>query len=390
MIKLKVEYYGNEHEKMLSKLSCATELTKVVKNGLLIPEQDFLVYSLFREQKRMAGWKTYKELAEKVPSRLEIFNDYFGIENGYLYSKFSSSNDTDKTMTEAVGVGTSLSLASIIYGLTEADWEKIPVTKNKDLDFQIASTGQEIVELESKGAIVTNTNYKREISGRANDIHKKKSQQRNKHDNNNTLLGIIATIPITKGQETVCQILDPEGDNIEISPRKYKLLARLLYYYREFRILTRAHFLISLVNRIQAIQVSEDYDSFDNQPLLNIDNEPFINITPSLKISKSVVEDGLAFGEIISLGNNNYYYYGFLFSIIDILINQGFSNILAFRNNIELPRESNILVHIRRSEAESFGISESEFEGRQYFEMRMRGQLSITASGKVIGRCSRV
>src|SRR3990172_196163 len=231
MIKFKVEYYDSDHEKSLSKLSCAAELDKVVKNGLIVPQQEFSVYSLFREQKRHTGWRTYRELAEKVPSRLGTFNDYFSLEAGSVTSRFSSTDDTDKTMTETVGVGASLSLASRMYGLTEADWEKIPVTTNKDLDFQVASTGHEIVEVESKGAVVASVAEKSKVSGRAVDIRRKKEEQRNNHHNKNTLIGVITSIPSHKGDIAVCRILDPDGDDVGISPRKYKLLARLLYYY---------------------------------------------------------------------------------------------------------------------------------------------------------------
>jgi len=124
---------------------------------------------------------------------------------------------------------------------------------------------------------------------------------------------------------------------------------------------------------------------------LNIDNEPF-DTPPSLRLSRSVVGNDLAFGEIVPLGNGDYYYYGFVFTIIDALIKQRFSSILDFRSEMELLGESSILARIRRSVTRDFGIDERQFRNinRNYVEIRMRGQLSVTASGKVIGRCSRV
>ena len=124
---------------------------------------------------------------------------------------------------------------------------------------------------------------------------------------------------------------------------------------------------------------------------MNIDNEPF-DTPPSLRLSRSVVGNDLAFGEIVPLGNGDYYYYGFVFTIIDALIKQRFSSILDFRSEMELLGESSILARIRRSVTRDFGIDERQFRNinRNYVEIRMRGQLSVTASGKVIGRCSRV
>jgi len=387
MIKFKVEYYNSAHKKLLSKLSCASELENVVKNGLEVSEQEFYVYSLFREQKDQIGFRTYQELKEKVKSRLETFHDYFSISSGSIKSIFSGQNNTDKTMTEAVGIGASLSLASKIYGLSEADWEKIPIAYFKDLDFKIAATDNEMVLLESKGAVVADITKKAEISKPLGSINKKKEEQRNNHDNKNTLLGIITSIPTVNGSDAVCRILDPHIDDLGVSPRKYKLLARLSYYYRELRIISKAPFLIALINRIKAIQDSSDYNIFDGKPLINIDNKPF-TMPPSLQISKSVVDKNVAFGEIIPMGNRKFYYYGFLFDVISVLTEQRFSNILDFRSDDELLPESIIDARIRRSEARFLDIEERLLRNRrEYFKITMLGKLFVTKSGKVLGPC---
>ncbi len=394
MIKFKVDYYDPEHEKLLANLSCFSEFEKIKHDGFIIEDQEFHVYSLFREQKNIVGWKNYQELSKRVPNRLQKFNEYFSIEGGVLKSRFTASEERDNSMTDAAGVGVSLSLISRAYGLIEADWEKIPISKKKDLDFNIASTGQEFIELESKGAIVSNTNKKSEISGHAARILAKKKVQRNNNGNKNTLIGIIVSIPCVDGNEAVCRVLDPDSISFEFAPHKYKLLARLLYYFREIRMISKAHFLIALRERIQAIQISREYEIFDKLPLLNLDNEPF-SIPASLMTSKSVVGNDIAFGEVFPIGNNEYYYYGFVFDIIQALQSQNYSKIINYKSDIKLTKESNIIARIRNPYIKA--IPEEDFSSisknnqlttnNNFFETEMRGQLFVTSSGKVVGKC---
>ena len=394
MIIFKVEYYNTEHEKLLANLSCFSEFEKIKHHGFIIEDQEFHVYSLFREQKNIVGWKNYQELSKRVPYRLQKFNEYFSIEGGVLKSRFTASDDRDTSMTDAAGVGVSLALVSRAYGLIEADWEKIPISQNKDLDFIIASTGHEFIELESKGTIVSDTCKKREISGNASKILAKKEVQRNNNGNKNTLIGIIVSIPNVDGNEAVCRVLDPEPKDIVFSPYKYKLLARLSYYFREISMISKAHFLIALRDRIQAIQVSSEYEKFDKLPLLNLENEPFAKPT-SLTTNKSVVENDIAFGEVFPIGNNEYYYYGFVFDIIQAVESQSFSDIINFKSDIKLAKESNIIARIRNPNTKILPEEDisSSINNRllntsnNHLEIKMRGQLFVTSSGKVVGKC---
>ena len=176
MYKFKVEYYDEQHKSLLKQYSCYDEIEKLVVNCFTVSEEEFHSYALFREQKNYDGWRTYQELKLKIPSRLLSFKEYFSVNNGLLRSRFSHANDREKHLTEAIGVGAGLALVSQLYGLTEADWERIPETNEKDLDFEIASNGKEYIEVEVKGAVVQNINIKSEISGRARHIKDKKKK----------------------------------------------------------------------------------------------------------------------------------------------------------------------------------------------------------------------
>ncbi len=388
MLKFRVEYYDDDDQKKLSALSCAHKINEIVHNGASVPEQELFAYSVFREQKFHHGWRTYKDLVRLLPSRIEMFEDYFELGNGKIVSKFVNSDDTDIRVTESAGIGASLSLVSQFYGLTEADWEKIPVSSVKDLDFQVAATEKEIIEVEAKGAITENTLLKSEVSQRATHIREKKIAQRETQGNKNTLIGVIVSVPKRKEQDVVCRLLDPDGEDLGITAEKYKLLARLHFYYREIRTVSRSHFLIALINRIVEIQNIQEYQNLNQTPLLNIDGEPF-DIPSSLRISRSIAGNDFAFGEIVPLGNNEFYYYGFVFSIVNLLLKQNFSAIMRYSETPRNLGDLRITASIRKSELETFGIGKDnlpEIKGN-YYHFEMRGILSVTSAGRVIGRC---
>src|SRR5205085_9439157 len=195
MAYVKVNYYDDKHRKLLAQLPRAKQLDQIVQSGFDLPVAEFLAYTIFREQKDHDGWKTYNDLQLKLPSRVAMFNDYFATEEDSIFSKYPQGKDMDNAMTEAAGVGVSLALISDLYGLTEADWAKIPVSEFKDLDFEIAATETEIVEVEAKGAVLKDPSSKQGIYGRAQHIENKKVVQRQQQNNKNTLLGVITAIP---------------------------------------------------------------------------------------------------------------------------------------------------------------------------------------------------
>ena len=112
-VKFDIECYNAKHKKKLRKLSIKNELDDALANGLEIDDQEFLVYTLFREQKNHPGWRTYAELKAKLPSRQAAYENYFDLSSGTVQSVFIDAADLDNTMTEASGVGAALSVVRV-------------------------------------------------------------------------------------------------------------------------------------------------------------------------------------------------------------------------------------------------------------------------------------
>lgn len=339
-IHVEVRYYDATHQQLIASQPYAAAAQQLVSTGALLSEQELLINSLFVEHKNdVIGWRTYSELAQKAPGRIEQFRDYFDLSNGTIRSNFSDGHATDKNMTERVGVGTTLSVANRIFGLHEADWARIrESTAEKTLDFHMASDGQRLIHVESKGAIVHNVlNKTGSIPHHKGSILAKKAVAQHPAGANSPalLLGLIAAIPTSLDERAVCWLVDPPRGPSPEDARKYKLLARMTFYLRLLQPLTSSALLIALADRIEAIYASRDYTSLDGTPLRSANQTTFSRL-PALFRNKTVVElnhgkrDGRAFGRAFEVGDEDIAYIGVDSDVYRMLAGQRFTEILEY------------------------------------------------------------
>ncbi len=393
MLNFNVEYYDEKHRGLLEKLSSFPAMENCVDNGFKVQKQVFSTYSIFVHQKDLDGFRTYDDL-KRLVQKFSIFKEYFELKST-VRSKFDDSDDQDKSFTGVAGVGVALSLASNLYGLTEADWERKPDRTYKDLDFKIASTGKHFVEVEAKGTIVRDATVKnKNISKMKVKIEAKKKVQQDKFKNQNLLIGIITAIPCTKQQNATCYLLDPPSAEYEEDAFKYKLLARLYYYWRELHVISKTHLLAALANRIKDIELVRDYKSLDSVPLMNRNNNKF-DVPVSLFSSHSTTEANIAFGEVIPKNGSEteFFFYGMANEIPAMLIRQNFEEITNQKFSPVHCPEIRITARVKKKELKHYKeqfrredneeIDESGLKSRK--EIKMIANLFKTPAGRVFG-----
>lgn len=389
MLDFDVEFYNNEERNKLKSIDCFSSMVDLVNTGLRAYKEEFLVYSIFREQKNHPGFRTYKDLKRKLPSRINAFQDYFDLSSGSVISKFAARHDKDNVKTEEAGVGAGLAIASHLYNLTEADWERLPILGMKHLDFQIASTGNKFIQVEAKGTVVNDANKSQNIYTHKADIVAKKDEQRDKQKNTNTLLGVITAFPSTDKLKAKCYLLDPPPLSIDFNPLKYKLLSRLYYYWRELSIVSRSHFLEVLINRICAITLIKDYEQLDSLPLLNLKGEPH-PVPDSLFQTRSYVRGKEAFGEVIPIDNSleMFFFYGFRTEVVETLLKQRFEKITAITFKPFVQEDVTVYAKIPANllhwPQDNLDLEEDQ-DNQSRKKMRMKGDLTHTPSGRVLG-----
>lgn len=416
---IKVSFYNDEHRRKLKDTPKYKAIEELVENGFTCSDADLWTYSLFTEQKPFPGFSSFEELKIRLPRRWKTIEDYFYLNDYTVRAKFPGAKY--QKLTEELGVGSALALVSHIHGLTQADWDIIDVTRNKDLDFSLnpgrqkiidtlikpgreqssttnnevslnsktASDGERFIEVEAKGSYI-DVDGRKTISGMKADIERKKTTQRTEQNNQNLLYGVITTYSESKGVIAHSRILDPPATyNSEDSPRKVRLLSRLNFYTDQLNLFSRANYLIALVNRIRDISALGNYESLDFQPLLNRNSERF-EIPNSYTQSRTVIDvrEGLGIGEVFPISSSEYFFFGFDIAIPLKLINQNFSEVLEYR--CELPSVLNVEVSakLKPLDLRTFRIGYSSSESsndRNRVIMELSGTLYVNSAGIILG-----
>ncbi len=383
-----VEFYDDEQRDLILPYDAEGRIATLVAQGLTVDEEEFFINACFKHQKNHEGFKTRDDLKFHVPRiRDSMLSLYFGLEKT-VRSRFAGQDNTDKDSTEVCGVGATLSVANSMFGLIEADWEKIDISGKKNLDFSTkASDGSRFIKVEAKGRIVADLDRLAEISDAKRDILDKKAERRPK-ETRDIFLGVIASFPIVPDRKAKCRLVDPIVENEPVDPRKHKLVARLAYYWRELGIVTGALFLIALANRIQALSLVEDYKSFDKIPLMNGRGNTF-EIPQSVFTSRSVAGSDEAFGEVIPLPDGSYYFYGFVRKILSLLIAQRHDAVINFRaSNAGNQQRQIVKARLPPDEINATEVDLGELRkvpNSLRLEVEMVGTLTTTASGHVLG-----
>lgn len=384
MPRIAVRAYDQSHRDALLAGRSGTEVAAVLDTDVNVPTSDLLSYALFREQKDYPGWRNYHELARRAALRVAHFEEYFDTSGNELRSRFPRGDDPDRALTEAIGVGVGLTVVSAIHGLTQADWEKIPISTSKDLDFEIASTGGYMVEVEAKGSIVTPSEIRSEISSHAASIKAKKDSQR-ASGNTNVLYGTIAAVPSATTEPTICYMLDPPAHDSQLDPSVHRLLARMSFYYRELAIFSRAHFLVALRNRIAEIARLNSHE-LDGLPLLRADGKPF-DAPVSLWRQHSCVED-FAFGRLYAVGNGKAFFRGVRNDVIEPLLSQTRSAIDTLRFDSLDERKVQISARLSKRAAERLDVLSRSHQLQadvELWETKLDAVVNQDSAGRVFG-----
>lgn len=368
--KIKVSYYNKDHEQLLLQTPNADKIIKLVEKGYYLNE-DFWVYSVFTDQAGYDGFKTFDDLSSLWIDQYKYTGRYFDLENKTIKAKLPSDKYRGSQLTERIGVAGGLSLVSYIHDLTEADWRVIPITGTKDLDFEIASDGKNIVEVECKGSFAKDNNISSSISNHKSDIEEKKKEQR-RLGNKNVLYGVITSFSDDENIIAHSRLLDPESYTEYDDPYKSRILSRLGFYLIEIRKFSRSHFLIALANRISVIQAStkDSYKSFNKLPLINAKEEIF-NYPISLENNKSIITSSTdnGFGDVL-IHNDEYFVFGFDREIIEMLIKQDFEELVGYK---KIPKTFPAVIEAKIKKADKF------------MSITLHGNLQMNSAGRIVG-----
>ena len=400
-LKIAVDYYNAAEEKLFECYPNYEEFKILVGKEITISKDEFLSYMMFTEQADDDGWRTYPELKERVQHRLGDIQDFLDFSNGSIQSKLSSERMFASKMTERIGVSIGINVINKFHGLTEADWAITPKTyldgkRLKDFDYEIsvASDSVKFIQVENKGTVNEDNKSKTSsVSSHYASIKEKKNViiARDKANgipkNQNIYYGTIAVLDNINTAKL--WLVDPESFQVDWSPRKFKLISRLIYYlniFSEIGIHKRVQ--IALNERISKLIESKDIEQFNRVPIdakiafTFVQNDNFVSINSNE-----------AFGTFFFIENKNggdVFLMALPKTIIKLIIAQNFDSILDYSfNNIEYTERVSIELSTKLSKAsEDFNYTKTDFvfdESRKKYFYQKYQNISSTSSGRIFG-----
>ncbi|AKB24519.1 hypothetical protein MSMTP_1050 [Methanosarcina sp. MTP4] len=393
-----VEFYDKIHEMMIrNNLPGSVTIKKLeylLETGLEVSKEEFWTYGIFTEWKNKPGWKTFDDFKRRLPDRIGIYENYFGYCDGVVISKYKGINESLPFATESCGVAGSLVLMNRLFGFHEADWEKINVSKSKDLDFRIASTGEYFIEVEAKGTIVGDDGKSASIYGQKKDIEDKKRIQRESNDiiQRSSLFGVITCIPFKSDDDHECNLrakcllLDPAPEEIIEDPLKFKLLSRLKFYQKNLGMISDSKIITVLNNRIRVIEHSTNFWDFHQLHLINKTGKK-LQINSNSFDRKTVVDRDSIVGQVFPISQTLFFFYGFESELFNVMIDQDFNEILNYKKEIaKFYRYVKAKVDIE--DLKRYGINYEKFrkiKNSNKVEVLTKGNLFRSNSGRVVG-----
>lgn len=387
MIRFDVGYY-DDHEQLLLENTMladgtvvADKFAGIVEKGLEIDLFELMGLGLFNEQFDGDGWRTRHDLTQRARNRLSLFEDYFSVENKTLIA-LRPANSMGPGTTEWMGVAASLAAMDEAFGTHDADWKKLPIGEDKDLDFQVAATGDSFLVVESKGTVVENVRLKDGLSNHKRSIKEKKATQR-PHRSGDILVGTIAAIPQDAKLRAKIWLVDPPPPMLD-NPFRFKLITRLEYYRDLLLAIGRPHILIALQNRLRALASVSSIRDLDGLPLINADGEIY-SVPPSFIQGRSHSKDGTLV-VVTTPVPDGLLLLGLDIEMISLVALQQFDAIIAWSSKRRGRRNVEFSLLLSREEIYQLkpdGMRSHEVGRDQWYQATC--DVSVSASGVVFG-----
>lgn len=394
-LQLSVDYYNSEEARLFQSYEKYDQINQLIGQGFTISEDELKSHLLFTEQADDDGWRTYQDFKAKVESRKSFIDDYLDFSDGSVKARYVPKRLNDAGMTERVGVSLGINVINQIHNLTEADWIKtediyINGKRVKDFDYEIpmASDGKRFIQIENKGCVVDNNNYKRpSVCHQYSSIKDKKESILSRGNSQNIYYGTIGVLD--NHNQAKVWLVDPDAYNIELNPRKFKLISRLIYYLNVFKeIGIHKSIIISLENRIELILQSNDFEQLDRNPL-----ESKINWTYIQSYNFASVNYNEAFGSFFFIKNSEdiqVFMIALPKALINLVLSQNFDGILNYDyQNDEINDNVTIGLETKQNRAsEEFEDENLGFvldEKRKRYFLQSFQHISHTNSGRIFG-----
>lgn len=391
-IRADVRAYDDANLNLLQKLTDWARIDKLIKHGLSIPKEQFLVYSMFR-------FRDVQDLENlrRLATAKEAFLNAVLVSNMDSFSAHVSLDPSEhRPEAQDIGEALGLCLMDAIYETNEQDWRGIPEGAGKTLDY-VAGNSNRILEVESKGSFVEDRARKSStISNHRRDILEKKAARRRAQNNASGVhIGTIAAIDRQPGGRPMLWLLDPPVNYRNRSPEQIRVLHRLDFIWRWLALIgPRSPLVAALGTRLLDFKHIPDLSLLDGVPLSGSPGKPILDESEPFAMhgrffsTRSVVADGPAGGVVVPAGSEKIFFAGAQKALVDMAMSQDFASIKTYRVS-PASVDKVIIAVVSRGRFKKYNFNEQseavERRGQGYFAIKLRGKLHYSAGGLVFG-----
>ncbi len=381
-IDIAVDYYGEDDRACFGRYSLAGQIQRIAGGTISVPISEFLTYSMFTE--KTAGiprLQSYTAIRENLNRYIPLFDDGLRTTERSLRTVLTGNHQIFD-LSEKIGSGIALSVTNRITGLTEADWNRIPVLPHKAFDYTFSSQAVGHLEVEAKGSSVTdNTGAKPDsVVGHAADIRGKFREPKLHAANYRvTRYGVIGAIDQRADGMLRSWLVDPPGGTLARNPRDQQIINRLCFVAEILEaVVPDSVLLVDLYRRILALSEAGDIEPFNGVPL----SESLESWIEELLWTQPREADGAFFGTVVTLRNGTLFFYGLRREWIEAVQRQNFGVIseLSFR-----PGTSTVEVAIPNRVVERLMEERRIAADRANRDLYVLARVQMASSGRVFG-----
>jgi hypothetical protein len=407
-IRVDLDFYNDEQKERLLQYPNANQIVQLVRSGIEIPTEEFLTYYLFhRKRPGKKGYRDYHDLASKIGRAVSALEDWVD----YNQISIAVPNDIGTQVpgiTEYIGESIGLAVINRVHGLVEADWDHITELPGPrgypTFDYELASDGTNIIQIEAKGSCVANNKLKSSsVSNHKADIEDKKERIKQGEQSNeypfpaNVRYGTVAVLDSNPGSIAKCWLLDPEPEIVRTPPARLRLVNRMRFLHDWISFISpRSQLAAALATRLGDIQALSDPSELSSVPLRKGDGEDLELEAPDrwgyggsyFYSNKSRVSDGPAGGVTVQISESDFFFMGIRDELPAMAAKQDFSAITSYEAGSG-----------RMTKRVDCSFSESRFEklripedlGKQarksggYYWIRLSGEMNYSRDGLVFG-----
>ena len=129
-------------------------IQRIVSTPFEIPTSEFLTYYLFdRSRVNPKFYSDYRTIGRYIGDALGEIRAFIDFNSNSICTT-PAVDHPRRPVSQYIGESIGLSVVSRFHGLIEADWVPITEGRLRTFDYQIASTGKEIIQVEAKGSSV--------------------------------------------------------------------------------------------------------------------------------------------------------------------------------------------------------------------------------------------